>query len=47
MIVKKITKKEIPIRVEYSLGERGKPLDKIFERIAQWALNEESLVKNR
>ncbi|TFG18182.1 MAG: transcriptional regulator [Promethearchaeota archaeon] len=39
--------KEVPIRVEYSLGERGNQLGEIFERIAQWALNEESLEKNR
>jgi len=30
---------EIPIRVEYSLTDKGKALEDIFERFSKWALN--------
>jgi DNA-binding HxlR family transcriptional regulator len=30
---------EIPPRVEYSLTEKGKELEDIFERLAKWALD--------
>ncbi len=31
--------KEIPIRVEYSLTDKGKDLEDIFKRFSKWALN--------
>ncbi len=34
---------EIPMRVEYSLTERGKSLDHVFEGFAQWALGHDQV----
>jgi DNA-binding HxlR family transcriptional regulator len=31
--------KEIPIRVEYTLTDKGKALEDIFEKFSQWALS--------
>jgi DNA-binding HxlR family transcriptional regulator len=30
--------KEIPIRVEYALTDRGKALEDIFQRVSEWAM---------
>jgi DNA-binding HxlR family transcriptional regulator len=38
-LVNRTVFKEIPIRVEYSLTEKGKALEDIFERFSKWALN--------
>jgi len=38
-LIKREVFNEIPIRVEYSLTEKGKSLEDIFERFAQWALD--------
>ncbi|MGV9172538.1 MAG: winged helix-turn-helix transcriptional regulator [Promethearchaeia archaeon] len=34
-----VNRNEIPPRVEYSLTEKGKELEDIFERMARWALD--------
>jgi DNA-binding HxlR family transcriptional regulator len=38
-LVNRTVFKEIPIRVEYSLTDKGKALEEIFERFSKWALN--------
>ncbi len=35
-IIKRIVFAEVPLHVEYSLTEKGRSLDAVFQRMAQW-----------